>query len=585
MNKLPLDDAEMARFFKPVEDLPPDGVFELGLVLGGTVSAGAYTAGVLDFLVEALDTWTAARDAGDPDAPPHSTILSVIAGTSGGGINGAITTRALRYAFPPVRLATSLADRARNPFHDTWVNRIGIRDFLDTADLASGLRAILNSRKLADIAEHVIGFVGDPRSPRPWLANPFRLFTTATNLRGIPYRISFQGATGLGHDLVSHADFMRFALTGIGAPTRQGVRPDEFALDHADAANWATLGASALATSAFPLAFEARPLRRPMEHLRYRVVATPGDAGLPAKLRPIVPTWSALADASGTLPEEYAFFSVDGGALNNEPIDIVRGFLAGMAGRNPRAGDAAKRALVLIDPFSDPETLDAACDPTTFAPGKTVSLLGEAGALINTWIYSSRFKPVDVALAQDPEIYSRFLVSPIGPGPAAGPDESGTKAMASGGLGGFLGFFHPDYVRYDFFLGRRNCQQFLRKYLALPPENPLIKTWNDHHRALHRAVVDGETLHPVIPLMGACRNDEQLPPWPAGKLDPNSLADAIGQRLGKILDAAESEAAPGNPVLRILFKGYLALGKDFAERELKALVIEKIGAALKEKRL
>ena len=32
----------------------PDGTFELGLVLGGTVSAGAYTAGALDFLIEAL---------------------------------------------------------------------------------------------------------------------------------------------------------------------------------------------------------------------------------------------------------------------------------------------------------------------------------------------------------------------------------------------------------------------------------------------------------------------------------------------------------------------------------------------------
>ena len=30
------------------------GVFEIGLVLAGAVSAGAYTAGVIDFLLEAL---------------------------------------------------------------------------------------------------------------------------------------------------------------------------------------------------------------------------------------------------------------------------------------------------------------------------------------------------------------------------------------------------------------------------------------------------------------------------------------------------------------------------------------------------
>jgi len=42
----------------------PDKTFELALVLGGTVSAGAYTAGALDFLIEALDCWEAARAGG-----------------------------------------------------------------------------------------------------------------------------------------------------------------------------------------------------------------------------------------------------------------------------------------------------------------------------------------------------------------------------------------------------------------------------------------------------------------------------------------------------------------------------------------
>jgi predicted patatin/cPLA2 family phospholipase len=32
-------------------------VFKIGLVLAGAVSAGAYTAGVVDFLFEALEAW------------------------------------------------------------------------------------------------------------------------------------------------------------------------------------------------------------------------------------------------------------------------------------------------------------------------------------------------------------------------------------------------------------------------------------------------------------------------------------------------------------------------------------------------
>ena len=43
--------------------------FEIGLVMAGAVSAGAYTAGVVDFLIEALDTWDQARTAQTKGTP------------------------------------------------------------------------------------------------------------------------------------------------------------------------------------------------------------------------------------------------------------------------------------------------------------------------------------------------------------------------------------------------------------------------------------------------------------------------------------------------------------------------------------
>ena len=36
--------------------------FRIGVNMAGAVSAGAYTAGVLDFLIEALDTWYEAKE-------------------------------------------------------------------------------------------------------------------------------------------------------------------------------------------------------------------------------------------------------------------------------------------------------------------------------------------------------------------------------------------------------------------------------------------------------------------------------------------------------------------------------------------
>jgi predicted patatin/cPLA2 family phospholipase len=44
-----------------------NGSFHLGVIMAGAVSAGAYTAGVLDFLMEVLEQWYAAKASPDPD--------------------------------------------------------------------------------------------------------------------------------------------------------------------------------------------------------------------------------------------------------------------------------------------------------------------------------------------------------------------------------------------------------------------------------------------------------------------------------------------------------------------------------------
>ena len=99
---------------------PDDGTFEIGLVLAGAVSAGAYTAGVMDFLFEALDEWYRLR-AKDADLPQHNVVLRVISGASAGGINGAIAAAACRYAFPPITLDNADKQGPENPFFNTWV--------------------------------------------------------------------------------------------------------------------------------------------------------------------------------------------------------------------------------------------------------------------------------------------------------------------------------------------------------------------------------------------------------------------------------------------------------------------------------
>jgi hypothetical protein len=89
-----------------------------------------------------------------------------------------------------------------------------------------------------------------------------------------------------------------------------------------------------------------------------------------------------------------------------------------------------------------------------------------------------------------------------------------------------------------------------------------------------------DELYPVIPLMGACRAEETLEDWPRGRFNPDRIEDAVRRRLSAVLTAAAKEAAPKNPILHVLVKGYLELGKSFAETRLTDLVMEKVRESL-----
>ena len=69
--------------------------FEIGLVMAGAVSAGAYTAGVIDYLLETLETWQQEKDSGNIYVPQHSVLIKVMTGASAGGMTTAITVAEL----------------------------------------------------------------------------------------------------------------------------------------------------------------------------------------------------------------------------------------------------------------------------------------------------------------------------------------------------------------------------------------------------------------------------------------------------------------------------------------------------------
>ena len=520
---------------------PPDGTFEVALVLGGTVSSGAYTAGFLDKLIEALDAWYVAKKNGE-GVPGHDVKLRVASGASGGGVCAAILARALAFGFPHISPASPEVEWDRNPFYKTWVQDLDIAGFVETSDIDAGepLKSLFNGKAIGQATKAAASFQGGPLpaswSVRPYVDNPFRVILTLANLTGVPYEIDFGKLGRQGYRF--HADHARFACD-IGDGVPDGLRPDEFFVQdggQAPAVNWLTLASYARASAAFPLGFPAVGLRRPRTHYDYRVAVVPGDGGQ-VTVVPLRPDWTGTG-----VGDEYAFLSVDGGTFNNEPIELARMFLAGVTGRNPRDRAKANRGVILIDPLPGTAQL---------GPDRFASLVKLGGAVLSSLVSQGRYATTDLLLMADPDVFSRYLAIP------QRGTISGEKALATAGLSAFLGFFEDEYRRHDYMLGRANCRTYLAEEFKLADTNPIFEgRWTDPQKQDFGKEA-GKGFLPLIPLVGSARQPDGAMPWPRGKLTARRIRDRLKDRLQKIVETIADDAIdfPGSDLLIWALKG------------------------------
>jgi hypothetical protein len=554
--------------FPKVEPDPPDRTFELGLVLGGTVSAGAYTAGALDYLLEALEAW---HDTADP---LHRVVIKMAAGASGGAVCAAILGLLSSRPAPHVHAdATSPGQEANpvvtgNPLWDLWVNDFQISRLLQTddlgqdADAGSGMPrkpgdpvqhvpALINCRMIDQSGAKLAALGMTPGVALGYFAAPFRIAVTLANLRGIPYKVrgipavkDFSGAAFVQHD-----DFTRFAFPNGQSPepsaTSMGKREDEFWLDPTGAGvgvvNYEVLVDHATASAAMPVGLVARALARPAEHYHYRprVRATMLDPG-----HQVIwpePDWaglSAVADSGS-----YTFTSVDGGTFNNDPVSLVHSALAGVVGVNPRSSSSAKRAMFMIDPLADkPKAID----------NVGTSLLSVIRNIIPTFVAESRYQTADMDLFADDSVFSRFQLVPFRP--EAG--KVGETALSGTALFAAAGWCARAFRVHDFLLGRQNMQAYLRRELVLTADNPLFNGWTlddlkDWARNGNGERIDVDAATPrasyFLPIIPDKTNHPPLPPpvWPRGQYDPNTLTPMLERRLKAVVAKLVSDNLPG----------------------------------------
>lgn len=601
--------------------------FVIGLVLAGTVSAGAYTAGVIDFMLQALQTWEEAKRSTPSKVPDHKVKLSVVSGASGGAINAALLGRALAGGITPVTDPQNPPDAEvsdprqpqpvfKNPLYATWVQSIDIEHLLKSDDLkpkAAPLRSLLDSSVLDCIGDNALAANHSTGELPAYVSDPLHLYFTTSNMRGVPYGLAFTGQIkSYEHMMTAYADYRRFALRGA---SQASPPPDALALAAAEvgpSGDWQTMLQSALASSAFPVGLAPRLLSRPTSDYASRAWQIPQDKPLrrsndrkvwvaendrPAQLKVLSePTGDAslvvVPEETGTVepkwPDgmdsehyQYDYWNVDGGLFNNQPLELARRVLTGDdAARNPRAGQEAVRALIMIEPFPTESSVTAAYDEGA------MSLVGVIVAMFSALKEQARFKYEDLVLAQREDVYSRFVVAPLYM------DDSGkfTKpAITAEILGGFGAFFSETFRRHDFQLGRRNCQQFLRRHFALPEDNPVFASgsretdgWNSFFVGGAQPETDsrGKRFRPIIPLVGEAARDIKLPDRPRpDDVDLARLSRAITARLEAVVPRLIEEVPIwiGRAGLTALWQGAWLLGQ---RHKLTDMIMEKITSEL-----
>ncbi len=440
-----------------------DRTFELGLVMAGAISAGAYTAGVLDFLFEALDAYSEEKGKPGWDGPTHDVRIPIMSGASAGGMTSAICALHAFHDLAHVWPGKPIPPPEQNRLYSSWVSDISLDKLLETSDLDDpnlrGLKSVLCCNVLDQIVAEAFKMSGG--ADRPWIGRAddpsLRVRLTLTNLRGAPYSFPLFGTdTDQTYGMLNHGDYFDFAVgkTPILAP---GAEPGATPLDVTNLAQkeWDVYRETALATGAFPVGLAPRIISR-TDTAFYRAAQTFGyQDPQTQKFCPVTP------DAAFNDVAPYSFVSVDGGVIDNAPLELARRYLSGSASRNERSGDGADKAVLLIAPFPN-----FAATPPENDNDLLANVLQQ---LLSALVDQARFKPEELQLAANDSCFSRFMISPtrIGNGSAAAKQ----FPIACGVLSGFGGFLHESFRRHDYLLGRRNAQAFLRWNFGLPETN------------------------------------------------------------------------------------------------------------------
>lgn len=430
--------------------------------MAGAVSAGAYTAGVIDYLLESLHLWEKAKDRNktlgenhpeyDDSIPMHDVELEVLSGASAGGITGTLTVLSLLdkdHQF----VNKDNPKGAHNVFYQSWVKmadtttETSLMQLLKVDDLKADAypESLLNTTPIETIADNALKTNDHVAFPK-YVSKSLDLVLTTTNLRGLNFNIDFKDSESV---ITNHGGFFRYKIANENHTS--GIPKEEdslyFVLDLKDEAHVNYLKNATLSTSAFPIGLKSREITIAHEYVaRYPKYLFDRSEGIRVDLKN---------------DDDYKFNSVDGGLINNEPFGICMKVLIE---KNETIREDDNYAIIMVDPFPnqdhDLDPYDSKRDIISIAKGMFKALRNQV-----------MFNQDGILEALSLSNRTKFLVAPKRKYPVANGLTRAKKDLASAPLSGFGGFLDESFRKHDFHLGRKNCQSFLRYYFAVENKN------------------------------------------------------------------------------------------------------------------
>lgn len=500
-------------------------VFKIGIAMAGAVSAGAYTAGVIDYLLETLSKWEGAKERNkqlgkehpeyDPSIPMHDVIIEVIGGSSAGGMTAAITTLSLFEGIRPIN--DQNPDKLSNQLYDSWVNLNDqgshkmdtLLQMMETEDIfdEKGVISLLNSRPIEALADTAADL--DRITDLPDYVSPnLEMILTLTSLRGIPVSVNFFDESKKkitsgeppkpAHKMYLHKGIAHFKVN----PSEGDLPAHAMPFNPADELHRRALMDCAIATGAFPIGLAPRQLKNTStDYIRSMVE------------RMFTPQSSEENEYGGAntdngiridIEEEaFDFYAVDGGTVNNEPFgEVIR-----VLKEKCQDDKGNNYAVLMIDPFPNFEAEDVGARTTS---PKLIELVPQIFGAIRG---QAMMKESDLVGG----LSTNHTLRMIFPSRRVG-DKKDLYPISCGALDGFGGFFSRDFREHDFQLGRKNCQSFLRNYFCIPVsragKDTVFEDWLEgdaRHQRFYCESVDG---YPIVPDVSFSQQREDNPVIP-----------------------------------------------------------------------